>query len=84
MTRRFRPRLPLTVTTDAAGTPLTIGWDGRIYRVVQIAERWRVRTTWWKHAVAEERVLLRTDDDQLLLVMYTSADRRWWLDRWYD
>ena len=41
---------PITVTLAHDGRPATLHWRGRMYRVLEINEPWRLMDRWWQPA----------------------------------
>ncbi|WP_168581327.1 DUF6504 family protein [Gephyromycinifex aptenodytis] len=45
------------VETSADDVPVRFSWHGRRYDVVEILERWRARSAWWRDALDPGRGL---------------------------
>ncbi len=85
MTRLWSAALPIQVVTDAGGLPQKFLWRGTWHPVTSIANRWRVRATWWSEEAWREYFKLTTADG-LLCVLYRDLenDDAWFWARLYD
>ena len=84
MTRLLEPPIPiLAIVVD--GQPQQFTWEGRHYRVEQIALHWRKRV-WWR-GIWRDYFKLVTHNGQgsVLVVVYRDLlDNEWYLQEVYD
>jgi hypothetical protein len=68
------------------GLPLRFLWHGNWHPVAHVANRWRVRVSWWLPAAhaAREYVKLTTTDGLLCTLYRDLADDRWYCARVFD
>lgn len=55
----MRTQPKLTVITSSAGVPAEVRLGNKKFRVMQILEFWRTRTSWWQSGVTAERKVWR-------------------------
>ena len=84
MTRLWPDGDPITVIAGPDGTPQQFAWQGQWRRVATIANRWRVRSTWWSTEAWREYFKLTTDDGLLCTVYQNLQDAQWFCARLYD
>jgi hypothetical protein len=86
MTRLWPVGEPVEVTLGADGLPSRFLWRGRWRAVASIANRWRVRSSWWQPAADAHREYVKlTTADGLLCALYRDLrDDTWHLVRLYD
>jgi len=74
-------RLPesLTVATDNAGLPLTIARSRSRYRVLSIAEHWRITDEWWKDEVRRDYFRVETGTGPVLDIYHDTVADKWYL-----
>ena len=84
MTRLLVPAERVDLDADDDGIPLSFQWDGRKHTVVEVAERWRVDTEWWRVRQRREHFVIVTNT-QLVLMIYCDLIRReWYVQRIFD
>ena len=85
MTRLWAEGDPVEVVVHA-GTPVQFQWRGEWHEVSAIANRWRVRSTWWMPSVEawREYVKLTTVDGLLLTLFHDLRADAWYCARVYD
>ena len=82
---------PIRVTLDDEGLPQRFWWRSAWHLVSAVANRWRVRTTWWSAAAWREYVKVTTTDG-LLCTLYrdleasngAQGDDVWYFAELYD
>ncbi len=86
MTHLWSPGDPVEIITDPDGAPSAFGWHGAWHTVEHIANRWRVRTSWWlPEATAWREYFKLTTSDGLLCTLYHDLyDGNWCCARLYD
>ena len=86
MTRLWPEGEPVQVAAGSAGTPQEFLWRGAWYPVAAIANRWRVRVSWWMRdgETWQEYVKLTTTDGLLCILARDLRDGAWRLVRLYD
>lgn len=89
MSRLLAEPLRLDVDASDNGIPLRVGIPPRArHRVTRISARWRIKTDWWRTAVAREYwklTLQRSPDEELLCEVYQDLlCGEWYLTRLYD
>jgi hypothetical protein len=84
MSRLWVQGLPLTVASDAYGTPEVLVLARRHERVVAVIVRWRVKQRWWQRRVWREYFVLATANYLLLLVYHELPDGPWRLALLFD
>ena len=86
MTRLWPAGDPVQMTLSPTGAPQTFLWAGAWHPVAAVANRWRVRASWWAPAAAvwQEYVKLTTTDGLLCVLAHDLRDDAWRLIRLYD
>lgn len=90
-TRLWARGEPIRVTIGPDGLPVAFLWRGEWRLVAGIANRWRVRASWWSEEAWREYVKLITADG-LLCTLYRDLNNReanctcggWLCTRLYD
>ena len=54
MSRFYGEGVQIEVETDAHGQPVCFTFNGRLYPVAHVAERWRIDEDWWAERVCRE------------------------------
>ncbi len=83
MSRLYGRGLPIEVEMDAHGLPVTFIFNGRLYQITHIAERWRVDEGWWAERERREYYKV-TVNEAALLLFRDDGDGRWYVQRVYD
>jgi hypothetical protein len=83
VTLRWASLPPLTVESDALGTPCCLLVQGRRYAVEAVAARWRVRQRWWGQPVWREYAVV-AHGPLLLLLVRELPHGAWALDALFD
>jgi hypothetical protein len=84
MSRLFAAGEPIEVVLDAAGLPQRFGWRGEWHPIDAIANRWRVRATWWSVEAWREFYKVTTTDRILCVIYLDLQSEAWFLERLYD
>lgn len=86
MTRLWPAGEPVEVALGEDGLPTRFLWRGRWHTVAAIANRWRVRSSWWLPAADAHReyVKLTTVDGWLCALYRDLRDGTWHFVRLYD
>ncbi len=68
------------------GWPARFTWNGRVYGVHKIRQRWQVDGDWWSEEghIWREYVALTTTDGLLCVIYFNLLDQNWYLSRLYD
>lgn len=61
--RRYDTAVEVETTSD--DVPVCFSWHGRRYDVVEVLERWRARSTWWRDALDPELGLTALQPENL-------------------
>jgi hypothetical protein len=86
MTRLWPAGEPVEVALGEDDLPTRFLWRGRWHTVTTIANRWRVRSSWWLPAADAHReyVKLTTADGWLCALYRDLRDGTWHFVRLYD
>jgi hypothetical protein len=86
MTRLWAAGDPVQVVVQEDGTPLRFQWCGIRHDVSLVANRWRVRSSWWLPAVDAHReyIKLTTTDGLLCILYHDLRNDAWYCARVYD
>ena len=84
MTRLWPSGDPVPVTLGPDDLPRAFLWRGAWHPVAGIANRWRVRASWWSDEVSREYVKLTTADGLLCILAHDLRGDAWRLIRLYD
>ena len=84
MTRLWTEAVVIEVKADGGGQPLTFPWNRHLHQVMQIANRWRVHTCWWREEIWREYFKALTDGGLLCTLYHDLLADRWYLERVYD
>lgn len=86
MTRLWPTGDPVQVVRAGDGAPARFFWHGGWHTVDMVANRWRVRSTWWLPAADAHREYFKlTTTDGLLCTLYRDLrDDAWYCMRIYD
>lgn len=86
MTRLWPNGVPVQVTLNADGVPVSFLWQGHWHTVAAIANRWRLRSSWWlPDADAHREYIKLTTQGGLLCTLYRDLrDDAWYCMRVYD
>ena len=86
MTRLWPAGDPVQMTFGPDGAPQAFLWAGAWHPVAAIANRWRVRASWWAPDAAawQEYVKLTTADGLLCVLAHDLQSDAWRLVRLYD
>lgn len=83
-TRLWTSGDPIQVKVGPDGLPLAFLWHGEWRLVAGIANRWRVRASWWSEEAWREYIKLITADGLLCTLYRDLEDRYWACARLYD
>ncbi len=75
---------PIQVTAGADGRPQVFWWREARHEVASIANRWRVRATWWSVEAWREYYKITTDDGLLCTIYCDLVTGGWYCARLYD
>ena len=86
MTRLWPAGDPVQMTLSPDGAPQAFLWAGTWHPVAAVANRWRVRASWWTPdaTVWQEYVKLTTTDGLLCVLAHNLLSDEWRLIRLYD
>lgn len=84
MTRLWPNGDPIQVVTGPDGLPQAFLWRAAWHPVAAIANRWRVRVTWWSDEAWREYVKLTTADGLLCTIYRDLKTGDWFCARVYD
>ena len=86
MTRLWPAGDPVQVIPAEGGAPGQFFWHGRWHTVATVANRWRVRSSWWLPAADAHREYFKlTTTGGLLCTLYRDMrDDSWYCMRVYD
>ena len=86
MTRLWSNGDPVQVVVGEEGSLRQLYWHGAWHEVSAIANRWRVRSTWWLPAADawREYIKLTTADGLLCTVYRDLQEDAWYFARMYD
>lgn len=84
MTHFWADGRALSVACDETGRPSALTWEGIRYRVLRVADRWRVDDEWWAERVWREYYWLTTEFGMLVLVYRDLLTGDWYLQRMYN
>jgi hypothetical protein len=86
VTRLWPEGEPVQVAAEPAGTPQAFLWRGAWHPVTAIANRWRVRASWWTldGEAWREYIKLTTTDGLLCILAHDLQSDEWRLVRLYD
>lgn len=86
MTRLWVHGDPVQVVAGPDGLPVRFLWCGAWHEVSMVANRWRVRSSWWlpEADVHREYVKLTTADRMLCTLFQDLKNGAWYLARLYD
>jgi hypothetical protein len=86
MTRLWPAGEPVDVVLKPDGLPSRFLWRGRWHTVAAVANRWRVRSSWWQPAADAHReyIKLTTTDGLLCTLYHDLREGSWRLMRLYD
>ncbi len=86
MTRLWPQGEPVPMQLDPAGAPQAFAWAGAWHPVAAVAQRWRVRASWWTPEAEawQEYVKLTTADGLLCILAHDLRSGEWRLVRLYD
>jgi hypothetical protein len=86
VTRLWPEGEPVQVAAGPAGTPQAFLWRGGWHPVAAVANRWRVRVSWWilEGEAWQEYIKLTTTDGLLCILAHDLRSDAWRLVRLYD
>jgi len=86
MTRLWPYSEPVEVTLGSRGALQAFMWAGAWHPVAAIANRWRVRASWWTPDAAawQEYIKLTTADGLLCVLAHDLQGSAWRMIRLYD
>jgi hypothetical protein len=85
VTRLWSQGEEIEVEINANGQPRRFLWAGEWRIVDQIANRWRVQSTWWQRDAAAHRDYYKLTTAGLLCVIFRDLPAGpWFLGRLYD
>lgn len=84
MTHFWADGKALTVLCDETDRPSALMWEDTQYRVLRVADRWRVDDEWWAERVWREYYRLTTEVGMLVLVYRDLLTDDWYLQRVYN
>jgi Family of unknown function (DUF6504) len=86
MTRLWPKGDPVQVSLGEDGAPAQFFWGGRWHVVTTVANRWRVRSSWWLPAADAHREYIKlTTEDGLLCTLYRDlCNDAWYCTRLFD
>ena len=86
MTRMWPEGEPIIVALDGQGNPIRFVWQGHIYRVSRIWQRWQTDSEWWspQGRVWRAYVSLSTNDGLLCVLYHDRLADEWFLSKLYD
>ena len=84
MSRLWADGDPIEVQVGSDGLPRAFYWRGAWRPVSAIANRWRVRASWWSEEAWREYFKLATADGLLCMVYHDLHGGGWFCARLYD
>lgn len=86
MTRLWPAGHPIQAEVADDGAPVRFFWQGQWHTVAAIANRWRVRSSWWSPEATTHREYFKlTTTGGLLCALYRDLrDDAWYGVRIYD
>ena len=75
----------LSVSLDSGRqAPKTFSWRGKVYRVSEVQECWRLAGAWWDNEGEKTFFRLRTESGVICELSFNHGDHAWFLERIED
>ena len=84
MSRLFGESIPIEVRLLNSAIPKHFQWQGRIHKVQEVANNWRVDFGWWRLRIWRDYFKLQTTNGLLVIIYHDLITDSWYLQTIYD